>query len=545
MSSVKPPAQAPGFDVEVVAVPPGNTSGLRTDVAGFLGRTRRGPLRVGVGATPCRVRIQGQRGYDTIFGGMQPGASTPYAINGYFENEGRVAHVIRLGGPTSRTATALWDISGLLPQESNGTSASTTTSAGFGYTRFQVSGSSPGVWANGGQVTLTYSRLGVNGKPSVDLDVQADGESENIRGINCNTFAEQINKTSVLLRVANIQGTERSKPTVLKSLGLTQTLTLEGGHDDPPNLQTYLDAIQAMGDEPEVGLVVLPDLYDDFTDGPTKDADRLAILAAAVALADSLQDRLVLVDVPPALSASQDIINWAHSLYSQCAQASSSLYQDTARSAAVYHPWLWVPDPLGTTPDESRKLLPPSGHVAGLISRLDRQRGAHYTPANAPLLQPFDVATSYRKSERAVLNDAGIDLIRCFSNQGLLVWGGRTLGTRPGNIFVAHRRLLHRLVRAIRAVALPLVFDVNGPELWLTLVRAITTVLLQTYRAGGLAGDTPAQAFTVQCDDETNPPDAILEGRVLCLVQVAPAIPMEFILLRISLDTLGRLEVLQ
>lgn len=94
-------------------------------------------------------------------------------------------------------------------------------------------------------------------------------------------------------------------------------------------------------------------------------------------------------------------------------------------------------------------------------------------------------------------------------------------------------------------MAEPLVFDVNGPELWLTLVRTITTVLLQAYRAGGLVGATPDQAFQVQCDDQTNPPDAIDAGRVLCLVMVAPAIPMEFITLRISLDTEGRLEVLQ
>ena len=204
-----------------------------------------------------------------------------------------------------------------------------------------------------------------------------------------------------------------------------------------------------------------------------------------------------------------------------------------------------MPDPLGTTPDESRLLLPPSGYVAGLISRLDRQRGAHYTPANSPVLQAFDVANGYRASERAVLNDAGVDLIRCFPNQGLIVWGGRTLGTEPGDLYVAHRRLLHRLVRAIRAVAEPLVFDVNGPVLWLTLVRAITTVLLQVYRAGGLAGATPDEAFLVQCDDQTNPPDAIDAGRVVCLVKVAPAVPMEFILLRISLDAEGRLEVLQ
>ena len=536
MSTVSPPAQAPGFAVNVVPVPPGNRSALRTDVAGFVGRTRRGPLAVGEGAAPCRVRVQGQRGYDTIFGGMKKGAVTPYAINGYFENEGRIAHVIRLGGPASRPASALWDISSLL-----GAGATAAVAGGFIFSRFQFYGSSPGCWANGAQVTLTYSRLGVSGTPSVDLLVQADGETETIRGIKCSTFADQVNKTSSLVRVANVEGSKLPQATVLSSLAATQTLTLGGGHDDPPGLQTYLDAIQSMDDEIEVAFLALPDLFDDF---PEND-DRLSILAAAVAGADSTLDRLVLVDVPPELSASQDIIDWVEQLQAACAAASTSLYIDTARSAAVYHPWLWVPDPLGTTPDESRTLLPPSGYVAGLISRLDRQRGAHYTPANAPVLQAFDVATAYRSSERAVLNENGVNLIRCFPNQGLLVWGGRTLGTQPGNVFVAHRRLLHRLVRAIRAVALPLVFDVNGPELWLTLVRAITTVLLQAYRAGGLAGATPDQAFTVQCDDQTNPPDAIDQGRVVCLVQVAPAIPMEFILLQISLDTLGRVEVLQ
>ncbi len=513
MSNVTPPAQAPGLAVEVVPVPPGNRSALRSDVAGFLGRTRRGPLRVGEGATPCRVRVQGQRGYDTVFGGMQKGAVTPYAINGYFENEGRVAHVIRLGGPASRAASALWDISGLLVKD-----PTKPVTGSFLWSRYRFYGSSPGSWANGAQVTLNYSRLGVSGTPSVDLLVQADGETETIRGIACNTFADQINATSSLVRVANVEGSKLSQATVLGSLAATQTLTLRGGHDDPPGPQTYLDAIQSMDDEPEVAFLALPDLFDDFTDGDI----RLSILAAAVAGADSTHDRLVLVDVPPELSASQQIIDWVTQLHNQCAAASTTFYVDTARSAAVYHPWLWVPDPLGTTPEESRKLLPPSGHVAGLISRLDRQRGAHYTPANAPLLQAFDVAQSFRSSERAVLNDTGVDLIRCFPNQGLLVWGGRTLGTQQGNVFVAHRRLLHRLVRAIRAVAYPLVFEVNGPELWLTLVRAITTVLLQAYRAGGLAGATPDEAFTVQCDNQTNPPDAIDQGRVVCLVRVRP-----------------------
>ena len=539
MSNVTPPVQAPGLAVEVVPVPPGNRSALRSDVAGFLGRTRRGPLRVGAGAVPCRVRVTGQRGFDTVFGRrMLKGAFTPYAVNGYFENDGKVAHVIRLGGPASCTASALWDISSQLVAADPITGG---FDGGFLWSRYNFHASSPGAWANGAQVTLTYSRRGVSGTPTVDVVTQVAGEStETIRGILPSTFADQINATSSLVRVVNVEGARLAVSEGLASLSATQTLTLSGGVDDPPTMQNYLDAIQSMGDESEVALVALPDLFNDFSGD-----DGVSILAAAVALADLRQDRLVLVDVPSELSASKDVIAWVTQLGQQCVQASDSLNVDTPRSAAVYHPWLWVPDPLGTTPDESRLLLPPSGHVAGLISRLDRQRGAHYTPANSPVLQAFDVANGYGASERAVLNDAGVDLIRCFPNQGLIVWGGRTLGTEPGDLYVAYRRLLHRLVRAIRAVAEPLVFDVNGPQLWLTLVRAITTVLLQVYRAGGLAGATPDEAFLVQCDDQTNPPGAIDAGRLLCLVKVAPAVPMEFILLRISLDAEGRLEVLQ
>ena len=77
-------------------------------------------------------------------------------------------------------------------------------------------------------------------------------------------------------------------------------MTLNGGTDGKPTLENYLDAIQSMGDEPEVALVVMPDLFNDICN----DDDRLSVLAEAVALADSKQDRLVLVDVPCKLSAS-------------------------------------------------------------------------------------------------------------------------------------------------------------------------------------------------------------------------------------------------
>src|SRR6185436_17469327 len=115
--------------------------------------------------------------------------------------------------------------------------------------------------------------------------------------------------------------------------------------------------------------------------------------------------------------------------------------------------------PLGGSVAPQR-LVPPSGTVAGLISRLDRERGAHHTPANAELYDVVDVTQTFDAVDQGRLNDAGINVIRCLPGRGLAVWGGRTLDTRRDGRFIAHRRLTHRLVRAIQRVALPLIFDV-------------------------------------------------------------------------------------
>ena len=274
--------------------------------------------------------------------------------------------------------------------------------------------------------------------------------------------------------------------------------------------------------------------------------------------ADAARDRLVVVDFPPSLGDEAEankvegLIKWAKEL--------RSLDDSGAmRAAAIYHPSVRVPDPLGdiTTP---LRTVSPSGHVAGVISLLDRQRGAHHTPANAELIEAVDIEQEFMEPERALLNDAGINLLRCVPGRGLQIWGGRTLAANQpastGQIsaaspaeksarFVAHRRLIHRLIRTLRRVAEPLVFDINGPELWLTFVRAITTVLLEAFRAGALKGARAEEAFRVRCDEKTNPTEEVDLGRVLCEIELAPATPMEFILLRVALSSDGTLEVFE
>jgi hypothetical protein len=497
-------ATLPGLPgVRFTAVPrPQEPSPLRSDVAGFLGRVRRGPVGV-------PVRVEGWREYLRDFGGLDRGLVTPYAVRSYFDNGGEVAWIVRLGSGAGAPASALWQVGGL---------------AAFRSTGYLVEASSPGPWARGTTVLLRYWSLGPAGRPALDIAVEAPGEPpEVLTGLAPDLLEEPGGLPSSLIRLV----AEGGAPPPQAPPGprfVEWRLELDGGDLAAPDRITYLDAAARLGDEPEVALVAVPGLAADLAD----DAERREVLAALARRADELHDRLVLVDLPCGRMEPGPAALWLEEL--------------RGRSAAAYHPWIAVRDPLGGLAAPLRS-IPPSGPVAGLISRLDRERGAQHTPANAGLEDAVDTSRAFERAEQERLFADGINLVRCAPGRGLQVWGGRTLDREPAGLFIAHRRLVHRLVRAIRRVAEPLVFDTNGPELWLAFVRAVTTVLLEAWRRGGLKGARPDEAFRVQCDEATNPPEERELGRVLCRIELAPAVPMEFIELRVALSAEGGLEV--
>jgi phage tail sheath protein FI len=518
--------ELPGLSVEVVAPPAALPPPLRTDVAGFIGATRRGPI-----GTP--VRVESLNGYHDVFGDLDPDAATSYAVRGYFENGGELAWVTRVTG-AGTIATTQWSVADL--------------DAFRPVTEFQVVATSPGRWADGGQVTIWYRSASPAGPAEVDIRVVIPGETvEVFTRIPVKNLAERL-ADSHLIRLVAVPGSNgtNTAPAGAPRQGKTIELSLSLGpdatpdvSDAAPDLSDYLAAVQALADQPEVAIVAAPDLGRHLTD----DDDRKAVVSALLSTAASQLDRLVLLDVPPDPSDQSDktlaplgVLAWARAVL----PAESASAQ--RRAAAVYYPGLLVPDPLGglTAP---LRALPPSGHVAGVISRLDRERGAYYTPANVALDDAVDLDPPLTEPEQDVIFAAGLNLLRCAPGRGLQVWGGRTLDVTPAQVsYVAHRRLLHRLVRAVHQVADPLVFDVNGPELRLSLVRAVTSVLLAAFRSGALAGNRPQDAFQVTCDGTNNPPDGD-PGLVVCDIAVAPAAPMEFIRLRLLVGPRSQLEV--
>ena len=501
------------------------------------------------------IRVEGWRHYLEEFGDLIPDANTPFALRGYFENGGEVAHVIRLSGPSAKPASAIWTI-GMLDPITQEWLQGAPTIGGFQAAAYLIEASSPGVWANpdrqGLRVSIRYRQEGSSNHPEVDITVFADNEpTEYFMRLDPNssdqTIEEQVAATSVLIRlsplgpkpVASSRGDKMPGPRFMT----WDSIPLAGGSDGEPVSQVeYSVAIEKLGDQPEIALVALPDLYKDIMSSANdeKDCDvkeeHASILTALINQAELLRDRLILVDLPEDKQEAVCAINWLEKLRKP--------YTPVFRSAAVYHPHLLVSNPFGGIANPIR-IVPPCGHVAGLISKLDRERGAHHTPANAELAEVVDVLQSFTEAEQALFLIEGINPVRCFPGRGLQVWGGRTLGREVSGRFIAHRRLIHRLVRAIRRIAEPLVFDTNGPELWLTLTRAITTVLLEAFRAGALKGSQADEAFRVRCDGTTTSPSDQDEGRVFCEIDVAPATPMEFISIRIALSAEGKLEVFE
>lgn len=488
-------AALPG--VSLTFVPRGSEEEpLRTDVAAFLGRARRGPV-------DAPVRVESWNDVLGAFGPPDGSSATPYALRGFFENGGRTAWVLRVSGPAD-TAGADWTV---------------------GELRHRFVATSPGTWANGGRVSVRYQASSVAGPPTVTVRVRIPGEpAEIFAGLPPAELVDRLT-ASRLVRLV-LDGPDAIPPG--GPITMSWEAVLAGGTDAEPGPAEYSHAVRAQAEMPEPALVALPDLGTDLAGD-----DHTELVLELLRTSAPLLDRLVALDVPADQSTVDDVVDWMRMLTS---------FGDNAllSAAAVYHPPLRAPELAGA----GLRTVPASGHVLGLVARLDGERGAASTPANATLLDAVDLDIEYPEPQQVRLFESSVDLVRCMRGRGLVVWGGRTLSGDPRTRYIAHRRQLHLLVRAIRRVAGPLVFDVNGPELRLTLVRAITSVLLEAFRTGALAGARPEQAFRVVCDETNNPPEQD-PGMLVCEVDVAPAVPMEFIRLRLVLGQDRGLEVIE
>lgn len=205
--------------------------------------------------------------------------------------------------------------------------------------------------------------------------------------------------------------------------------------------------------------------------------------------------------------------------------------------AALYYPWLRIPDPFPDNPQvRGSVLIPPSGHAIGIYARSDIERGVHKAPANEVIRGISDLEFKLMKEQQDILNPRNINVLRNFreDNRALRVWGARTLSSDSDWKYINVRRLFIFIEKSIDRGTQWVVFEPNDEPLWQRVKRVISSFLTQVWRDGALMGKTADQAFFVKCDRTTMTQNDIDNGRLIVQVGIAPVKPAEFVIFRIG-----------
>lgn len=242
-------------------------------------------------------------------------------------------------------------------------------------------------------------------------------------------------------------------------------------------------------------------------------------------LADRMESFVVLLDVPPGLSQRR-ILHWRGRF--------------TSAYGAAYHPWLKM-----APPDDPRRrpiAVNPSAAAAGLIAQREQRLGIAFGPANELVSGAYDVLDRVSPARHDELHQHGINVYLA-ERDGIRLTAARTLSLDKNWRQISVRRLVTMIRRVLEREMQWAVFEPNDRRLRATITVMLETYLRGLYRANAFTGATEAQAFFVKCDDELNPPAWSDRGRLLAQVGIAPAEPLEFIVLNIARSADGGLTV--
>jgi phage tail sheath protein FI len=296
--------------------------------------------------------------------------------------------------------------------------------------------------------------------------------------------------------------------------GLVGAGELLGDEANPDDTKVRATGLEALGEVDDIAIVAVPDGGDHPN---TKE-----IAGNLIVHAEKYRYRIAVVDGPPESSVSE---------------IRSFRGQFDSKYAALYHPWIVILDPTQSpapgTPTPTIT-LPPSGFVCGIYARSDTERGVYKAPANEVVQGLTRLEININRGRQEVLNPEGINALRFFEGRGNRVWGARTMSSDPEWKYVNVRRLFIFLEHSIDNSTQWAVFEPNNERLWQNIRFTIEDFLFLQWKTGALMGTKPEEAYFVRCDRTTMTQNDLDNGRLICLIGVAPTYPAEFVIFRIG-----------
>lgn len=509
---------SPGVYVEEISTGPRPIEGVGTSTAGIVGQTERGPEEPRL--------ISSWLEFQRWYGGFIPDVSyVAYAIQGFFENGGQRCYVTRVASSEAVASQAVignlqfvaygrgaWgnNLRIKVSPPSNNAPNQFRVSILY-YTNFPDPFVDPTDPANAANPDLrppdtleVFDNLSAEPRASNNVMVVINSRSRLVRcdwtddgpaglpvtGFDAGEFSQGDDGAAVV--AADFTG---SKELIPVPAGLPTDILGRG---------RGLDGLATVDD---IALLLVPDQARDDLFTPINNA--------IITQCELLKDRFGVLSVRQGQSNVNNIDMPRDTLY-----------------AALYHPWIWIFDPT----INDYRLVPPAGHIAGIMARTDIERGVHKAPANEVVRGAVEIEFPITKSDQDMLNPRGVNCIRDFrpDGRGIRLWGARTLSSDALWKYVNVRRLFIFVEESIDEGSQWVVFEPNDDLTWGYVRRSISNFLTRLWKNGALFGTTEEEAFFVRCDRTTMTQDDIDNGRLICYIGIAPVKPAEFVIFRIQ-----------
>lgn len=540
---------APGVYIEEIDRGSRPIEGVSTAVAGFVGFTEE--IRAGAELFKPML-ITNWTQYLNYFsrpnsdGFTDFNAYLPFAVYGYFMNGGGRCWVTSIGtqlpgAPKPATSEpALVRITGRGNRPSLNFSLRPEQAAG-GPIAILISDSAPrplpegtegeappntGEYftvqiRRGDEVLEEYENLTMNREPGAQIATYAVAALRNSMYVNI----EDISQTGQPLARRPGNGQYEISPPIVATPPDRFSRDLEGVRDDRTGVRGIFEI-------DEITMLACPDLMRAY-ESQVINLDQVhGIMELMISMCEGSAsgdipnppNRMVVLDAPPPRECEkpQQVVEWLERRFNR-----RSMF------AALYYPWIKVPNPRNAG---NPILIPPCGHVMGVWARTDETRGVYKAPANEVPRGVIGLGYETNFREQELLNPKGINCIRTFPNRGIRIWGARTL-VEPDKTewrYISVRRLISYIEKSIELGTQWVVFEPNDEDLWARVKRTVSNFLERIWREGALFGASPEQAFYVKCDEELNPPETRILGRLYVEVGVCPVRPAEFVIFRIS-----------
>jgi phage tail sheath protein FI len=530
----------PGVYVEEVSSGVRTITGVATSITAFVGRARRGPVN-------HPVTVNNFADFERGFGGLWSESTMNYAVRDFYLNGGSAAVIVRLFNPTE-----------------DGPNRVTLEGGGL-----SLEAKSEGSWALELEAVAQAPDEQLAEEIAEDLEVEPDqifnlvvndrstGAREVFNNLTIVESRRRIDRVldaeSALVRVlsgedgvpalpedfaaptpaAPLEFSVTPDPDAADSVEtldgevLTANNYIEPAGDIADHLRDYAGSTSrkqglfALDDADLINLLCIPPISFD-TDVET------AVWGVASNYALSRR-AILLVDPPRGWTSVESVRVGLPALTGELGS--------NKKNAALFFPRIRKPNPIR---ENQLEHFAPCGTVAGVIARIDGQRGVWKAPAGleAGLVGVPALSVQLSDAENGELNPLGVNCLRLRPAAGPVVWGSRTLA---GNDLLASewkhipvRRVALFIEESLYRGTQWAVFEPNDEPLWAELRLNIGAFMQNLFRQGAFQGSTPREAYFVKCDKETTTQNDINLGVVNVLVGFAPLKPAEFVFIRLQ-----------